>query len=186
VAGHFSHLLHGWHPLSAPDLPGAAPGEPLLRRRPPAWVYAPRHRWDLLTPLPADEVRARLEASPRFRGQIDERGRIGLVHGGRFLAVGPELRGDVSARTGGAVVTLDARLAGPVAIATTVWVALLVAAAIALTGLIAFGAIMLLAAGILGALCIGLAFQLAARSCLRELLRLLEADLVQHRPGPRV
>lgn len=158
-----------------------------LRRRQPRWVFSPRLRWDLISGLSAAEVEARLVASPRFRGEVDATGRIGLVHGGSWLAVGPELRGNVGGRTGGSILTLEARLATPIAVATTVWVATLVLAAIALTGLVAFGAILLLAAGVLGGIGVGLVFQLAGRSCLRELLRLLEAELVrrpEQRRGP--
>jgi len=158
-----------------------------LRRRQPRWVFSPRLRWDLISGLAAADVAARLAASPRFRGEIDATGRIGLVHGGSWLAVGPELRGNVGGRTGGSILTLEARLALPMAAATTLWVAALVLAAIALTGLIGFAAIVLLAAGLLGGIVVGLVFQLAARSCLRELLRLLEAELVrrpEQRRGP--
>lgn len=155
-----------------------------LRRKQPRWVFSPRLRWDLLSPLAADEVRARLNSSRRFRGEVDDKGRIGLVHGGGLLAVGPELRGNVNDRSGGSILTLEARLATPVAVVTTVWVAALVAAAIALTGLVAFGALLLLAAGLLGGIVVGLVFQLAARSCLGELLRLLEAELAR-RPEQR-
>ncbi len=109
------------------------------------------------------------------------------MHGGSWLAVGPELRGNVGGRTGGSILTLEARLALPIAAATTLWAAALVLAAIALTGLIGFAAIVLLAAGLLGGIVVGLVFQLAARSCLGELLRLLEAELVrrpEQRRGP--
>lgn len=163
--------------------PGTSPtmaGQPTtLRRRQPRWVFSPRLRWDLTGPVPADEVRARLNASPRFRGEVEPDGRIGLVFGGPLLAVGPELRGAVTKRTGGSILTLEARLAAPVAMAATVWVAGLVVAAIALAGLLAFGAILLLAAGVLGAIVVGLVYQLAARSCLDELQRLAEAELVR-------
>ncbi len=155
-----------------------------LRRRPPRWVFAPRQRWDLIGALPAAEVAARLDGSPRFAGVVEPDGRLGLVWGGHLLAVGPELRGNVTGRTRGSVITLEARLATPIAIATTLWVAMLVAAAIALTGLVAFAAVLLLAGGLLGALLVGLTFQLAARACLAELLRLLEAERV-HEPRLR-
>lgn len=150
-----------------------------LRRRQPRWVFSPRLRWDLIGSVPADEVRARLNASPRFRGEVEPGGRIGLVYGGAWLAAGPEVRGDVGAKTGGSILTLEARLATPVAMAATVWVAGLVVAAIALAGLLAFGAILLLAAGALGGIAVGLVYQLAARSCLAELQRLAEAELVR-------
>ena len=149
-------------------------------------MFAPRQRWDLIGALPADEVAARLDGSPRLSGAVEPDGRIGLVWGGRLLAVGPELRGNITGRTRGSVITLEARMATPIAIATTLWVAVLVAAAIALTGLVAFAAVLLLAGGLLGALLIGLTFQLAARACLAELLRLLEAERVrrpEHRRG---
>ena len=149
-----------------------------LRRRPPRWVFAPRQRWQLIGALPADEVAARLNGSPLFAGSVDPDGLIGLVWGGRLLPVGPELRGHVTGRSNGSILTLEARMATPVAIATTVWVAALVAAAVALTGLIAFAAVLLLAGGVFGALLVGLAFQVVARRCLAELRRLLEADLV--------
>ena len=150
-----------------------------LRRRPPRWVFAPRQRWDLIGALPAAEVAARLNGSPRFAGVVEPDGRIGLTWGGPLLAVGPELRGNVTARTRGSILTLEARMATSIAIATTVWVAVLVAAAIALTGLVAFAAVLLLAGGLLGAILVGLTFQLAARGCLAELQRLLEAQRVQ-------
>lgn len=149
-----------------------------LRRRPPRWVFAPRQRWDLIGALPAAEVTARLNSSPRFAGEVEPGGRIGLVWGGPLLAVGPELRGNVTGRTHGSILTLEARLATPIAIATTVWVAVLVAAAVALTGLVAFAAVLLLAGGLLGAILVGLTFQLVARGCLAELQRLLEAQRV--------
>ena len=157
-----------------------------LRRRPPRWVFAPRQRWDLIGALPADEVAARLNGSSRFTGAVEPDGQIGLVWGGRLLAVGPELRGHVTGRTRGSILTLEARMATPIAVATTLWVAVLVAAAIALTGLVAFAALLLLAGGVLGATLVGLTFQLAARSCLAELQRLLEAERVrrpEHRRG---
>lgn len=155
-----------------------------LRRHPPRWVFAPRQRWDLVGALPADEVAARLNGSPRFAGEVEPDGWIGLVWGGPLLAVGPELRGNVSGHTHGSILTLEARLATPIAVATTVWVAVLVAAAVALTGLIAFTALLLLAGGLLGAILVGLTYQLAARRCRTELRRLLEADLVdRRRPG---
>ena len=147
-------------------------------------MFAPRQRWDLIGALPAVEVAARLEGSPRLTGAVEPDGRLGLVWGGRLLAVGPELRGNVTGRTRGSVITLEARMATPIAIATTVWVAVLVAAAIALTGLVAFAAVLLLAGGLLGALLVGLMFQLAARRCLAELQSLLEAQRV-HEPRLR-
>lgn len=161
-----------------------APRRP-IRDRPPRWVYAPRLRWDLIGPLPADEVTARLLAARRFGGGLDERGRLRLLWQARLLPVGPELRGDVNGRTGGSVITVEARLSTPVAMATTLWVAGLFAAAIALAGLMAFGAVLLLAAGVLGALLVGFAFQLNARGCRLELLRLAEAALVNRRPASR-
>jgi hypothetical protein len=141
-------------------------------------VFAPRQRWDLIGALPAAEVAARLGGSPRFAGTVEPDGRFGLVWGGPLLAVGPELRGNVTGRTGGSILTLEARLATPIAIATTAWVAVLVVAAVALTGLVAFAAVLLLAAGLLGAMIVGLTFQLAAQRCLAELQSLLEAQRV--------
>lgn len=149
-----------------------------LRRRPPRWVFAPRQRWELIGPLPAAEAAARLGGSPRFAGSVAPDGRVGLVWGGPLLAVGPEVRGNVTGRTHGSIVTLEARLATPVAIVTTVWVAVLVVAAVALAGLIAFAAVLLLVGGVVGALLVGLGFQIAARRCLAEVRRLLEAELV--------
>ena len=156
-----------------------------LSRRPPRWVYAPRHRWDLIGPLPADEVRARLAGSPRFAGAVEEGGRIGLVWRAAWLPVGPEVRGDVAGRTGGSVLTVEGRLATPVAVATTLWVAALFAAAVATAGMLAFGAVLLMLAGLVGAIVVGLVFQLAARRCLKELLRLAEAQLVERSPAQR-
>ena len=156
-----------------------------LRRRPPRWVFAPRQRWQLIGALPAGEVAARLEASPRFAGSVGADGLVGLVWGGPLLPVGPELRGNVTGRTNGSILTLEARMATPVAIATTVWVAAAVAAAVALTGLIAFAAVLLLCGGVFGALLVGVTFQLAARRCRVELLQLLEAELVDERPATR-
>lgn len=159
-----------------------------IRRRQPRWVFSPKLRWDLVGPHAPDEVRARLLGARRFRGEVEEGGRIGLVRvaGRGLLQVGPELRGNITPKTGGSIVTLEARLATPVAMATTLWVAGLVVAAIALAGLIAFGAIALLAAGVVGGIAVGLSYEITAKACLKELRRLLDATVVDRRPDRRV